>query len=124
MKQLKKLQIIKMALNHQKILNHLYQILILLNEVEKTCLRLSHPYTMFIKAASPMNYTWTKEEQKYLKFDNHCVEDNLIGFCGTLIKNSQKEKKLNLVMNFITRKINLLNIAWNSQSMKILTYQP
>ena len=35
--------------------------------------------TMFLKLASPMNYTFTTEERKFLKNEGTCVEDNLLG---------------------------------------------
>ena len=39
----------------------------------------SSPSTMFLKLASPMNYTFTSEERKILKNEGTCVEDNLLG---------------------------------------------
>ena len=46
----------------------------------------SAPSTMFLKLASPMNYTFTTEERKFLKHEGTCVEDNLLGIYNPLIK--------------------------------------
>ena len=75
-----------------------------IDEVEETALQPSKPSTMFMKAASPMNYTWTTEERKYLKFDGHCVEDNLIGVYGPLIKKFTKIKIIELATEYYNDK--------------------
>ena len=47
-----------------------------------------------------MDYNFTTEERKYLKFDGHCVEDNLIGIYGPLIKKFTKSKLIELAYEF------------------------
>ena len=71
-----------------------------IDEVDETGLKPQKPATMFLKAASPMVYTWTKEERKYLNFDGHCVEDNLVGVYGPLIKKFTKPKLIELASNY------------------------
>ena len=45
----------------------------------------SLPSTMFLKLASPVNYTFTTEERKILKNEGTCVEDNLFVIYNSLI---------------------------------------
>ena len=71
-----------------------------INITEQTGLRPQKPSTMFLKSASPMVYNFTTEERKYLKFDGHCVEDNLIGIYGPLIKKFTKPKLIELATEF------------------------
>ena len=54
--------------------------------VDETGMTPSLPSTMFLKLASPMNYTFTTEERKFLKNEGTCVEDNLIGIYNPLMK--------------------------------------
>jgi hypothetical protein len=63
---------------------------------------------MFLKSASPMVYTWTTEERKYLNFDGHCVEDNLVGIYGPLIIKFTKNKIIEIASEFYNDE------AWNS----------
>lgn len=71
-----------------------------IDTVEQSGLRPQKPTTMFLKSASPMNYTFTGEERKFLNFNGHCVEDNLIGVYGSLIKKFTKPKLIELASNF------------------------
>ena len=41
--------------------------------VDETGMTASTPSTMFLKLASPMNYTFTTEERKYLKMKGHVL---------------------------------------------------
>ena len=56
-------------------------------------MRQIHTFSIFF-------YTWTTEERKYLNFDGHCVEDNLIGIYGPLIKKFTKSKLIELANEF------------------------
>ena len=62
--------------------------------------------TMFLKLASPMNYTFTTEERKFLKNEGTCVEDNLLGIYSPLIKSFTLESIRKIASNFYD--INLL----------------
>jgi hypothetical protein len=79
-----------------------------IDELEETGLKPGKPSTMFMKSASPMVYTWTTEERKYLNFDGHCVEDNLVGIYGSLIKMFTKNKIIEIASEFYNDE------AWNS----------
>ena len=42
--------------------------------VDQTGMTASAPSTMFLKLASPMNYTFTTEERKFLKMKEHVLK--------------------------------------------------
>ena len=48
-------------------------------DVDESEITSSEPTTMFLRLASPINYTFTNEETNILNDDGFCVEDNLIG---------------------------------------------
>jgi hypothetical protein len=58
------------------------------------------PSTMFLKAASPIEYNFTTQEQNFLKNDGFCVEDNLIGIYGQLIKKFTLNNIVEIASNF------------------------
>ena len=57
-----------------------------LDEVEEGKLSTQDPSTMFLKAASPMDYKFLTCEKKFLNDTGFCVEDNLLGIYSPLIK--------------------------------------
>ena len=67
----------------------------------------SAPSTMFLKLASPMNYTFTTEERNFLKHEGACVEDNLLGIYNPLIKSFTLESIRKIASTFYD--INLID---------------
>ena len=68
------------------------------------------PSTMFLKAASPIEYNFTTHEKKFLKNDGYCVEDNLIGIYGKLIKKFTLNNIIEIASNFYNNK----KIVWDN----------
>ena len=66
----------------------------------------SKPNNMMMKSGSPIEYNFTSEERKYLKYTDTCVEDNLIGVYGEIIKKFTKEKLVEIASDFYDDKIN------------------
>ena len=75
--------------------------------VDETGMTASTPSTMFLKLASPVNYTFTTEERKYLKNEGTCVEDNLLGIYSPLIKSFTLESIRKIASTFYD--INLID---------------
>jgi hypothetical protein len=75
--------------------------------VDETGMSASTPSTMFLKLASPMNYTFTTEERKFLKHEGTCVEDNLLGIYNPLIKSFTLESIRKIASTFYD--INLID---------------
>ena len=75
--------------------------------VDETGMSASTPSTMFLKLASPMNYTFTTEERKFLKNEGTCVEDNLLGIYNPLIKSFTLESIRKIASTFYD--INLID---------------
>ena len=63
----------------------------------------STPSTMFLKLASPMNYTFTT----FLKNEGTCVEDNLLGIYSPIIKSFTLESIKKIASTFYD--INLID---------------
>ena len=64
---------------------------------------------MFLKAGSAIDYNFTTQEKKFLKNDGYCVEDNLLGIYGTLIKKFTFDNLVSIASDFYKK----LNITWN-----------
>ena len=75
--------------------------------VDETGITASTPSTMVLKLASPMNYTFTTEERKFLKNEGTCVEDNLLGIYSPIIKSFTLESIRKIASNFYD--INFIN---------------
>ena len=75
--------------------------------VDETRVTASAPSTMFLKLASPMNYTFTTEERKFLNNEGTCVEDNLLGIYNPLIKSFTLESIRKIESTFYD--INFIN---------------
>ena len=69
--------------------------------VDETGMSASAPSTMFLKLASPMNYTFTTEERRFLKNEGTCVEDNLLGIYNPLIKSFTLESIRKIASTFM-----------------------
>ena len=68
------------------------------------------PSTMFLKSASPIEYNFTTHEKKFLQNNGHCVEDNLIGIYGNLIKKFTLKNIIEIASEFYKNK----NISWTN----------
>ena len=68
------------------------------------------PSTMFLKSSSPIEYNFTTHEKKFLKNDGYCVEDNLIGIYGKLIKKFTLNNIIEIASNFYNNK----KIVWDN----------
>ena len=68
--------------------------------VDETGMTASAPSTMFLKLASPINYTFTTEERKFLKNQDTCVEDNLLGIYNPIIKSFTLESIRKIASTF------------------------
>jgi hypothetical protein len=75
--------------------------------VDETGMTASLPSTIFFKLASPMNYTFTTEERKFLNNEGTCVEDNLLGISSPLIKSFTLESVRKIASTFYD--INFIN---------------
>ena len=64
---------------------------------------------MFLKAGSPIDYNFTTQEKQFLKHDGFCVEDNLLGLYGKLIKKFTFDKIISIASEFYKN----INIIWN-----------
>ena len=64
---------------------------------------------MFLKAASPMDYKFLTCEKKFLNNNGFCVEDNLIGIYGSLIKKFTLNNIIEMATNFYKSK----NVQWD-----------
>ena len=64
---------------------------------------------MFLKAASPIDYKFLTCEKKFLNNNGFCVEDNLIGIYGSLIKKFTLNNIIEIATNFYKSK----NINWD-----------
>ena len=67
------------------------------------------PSTMFLKAASPIEYNFATHEKQFLLNDGFCVEDNLLGIYSPLIKKFTLKSILDIASEFYKN----LNISWD-----------
>jgi DNA replication protein DnaC len=68
------------------------------------------PSTMFLRAASPIEYNFTTHEKEFLKNDGFCVEDNLLGIYSPLIKSFTLKNIIDIASKFYED----LNITWDN----------
>ena len=73
--------------------------------IDETEMKSSKPNNMMMKSGSPIDYNFTTEEKKYLKYTDTCVEDNLIGVYGEIIKKFTKNKLVEIASDFYDDKI-------------------
>jgi hypothetical protein len=77
--------------------------------VDETGMTASLPSTIFLKLASPMNYTFTTEERKFLNNEGTCVEYNLLGIYCPLINSFTLERIRKIASTFYD--FNVINWA-------------
>ena len=79
--------------------------------VDESELKPEEPSKMFLKAASPMDYNFVKEYNKFLNEDDFCVENNLVGIYKDKITKFTKDKLISLATDYYENK----NIEWNRE---------
>ena len=82
-----------------------------LDEVEEGKLSSQQPSTMFLKAASPIEYNFTTHEKKFINNNGFCVEDNLLGIYSPLIKKFTFKAIVEISSEFYKLK----NIEWDRE---------